>query len=373
MLHTFRANERFRMRIEAALAAIKRELDAGQLATVDARALRRIEPDEQRSGSKPLLTLRSDDDRTYVFKQCDQALAAAEEAAYGLRRLGGRPGAPARVMSLDLDGAGALPGLLKPYIDFQVNHELEADTTTWSDEQRAVMVLEHAWEWFLDNLDTNTSQYALLGPLCLPINIDWDRAFFSDGRSELTRFAKYKAALPNARNFLYADYVAGKTKLPLWLLSNEARRIRRLPRASMREILERYARVRFEDPVEREQFVSRMFIRQRGIEREVATFMRELWSERRSLEAPPDSLGELLHRLRSRIWARWQHVLNAVLRGPIGIWGRRLVSFFRGRRARSAPAVEGSTGSARGDDPSLLNGSPGVGARSARSVTTPGS
>jgi hypothetical protein len=373
MLHTFRANERFRMRIEAALSVIKRDLEAGQLATVDARALRRIESDEQRSGSKPLLTLRSEDGSTYAFKQCDAALAAAEEAAYELRRLGGRPGAPARVMSLDLDGAGALPGLLKPYIEFQVDHELEADSTTWSDEQRAVMVLEHAWEWFLDNLDTNTSQYALLGPLRLPINIDWDRAFFSEGRSEFTRFTKYKAALPNARNFLYADYVAGKTRLPLWLLSQEARRIRRLPRAAMRGILERYASVRFEDALEREHFVARMFIRQRGIEREVGNFMRELWSERRSLEAPPDSLGELLHRLRVRVWARWQHVLNAVLRGPIGTWGRRLVSFFRGRRARPALAPEGSSGSSPGSHPGHHDSSTELGPPSARSLTTPGS
>lgn len=368
MLHTFRANERYRMQIEAALAAIKRELDVGQLATVDARALRRIESDEQRSGSKPLLTLRSEDGSTYAFKQCDPALAAAEEAAYELRRLGGRPGAPARVMSLNLDGS-ELHGLLKPYIDFPVDHELEADTTTWSDEQRAMMVLEHAWEWFLDNLDTNTSQYALLGPLRLPINIDWDRAFFSDGRSEFTRFAKYKAALPNARNFLYADYVAGKTRLPLWILSNEARRIRRLPRGAVRAILERYASVRFEEPQEREQFVSRMFIRQRGIEREVGTFLRELWSERRALQGPPDSLGELLHRLRLRVWARWQHVLNAVLRGPIGRWARRLVSVFRGWRARPALAQEGSTEASSAGN---LNGSPELGPASARTLTTPG-
>ena len=105
--------------------------------------------------------------------------------------------------------------MLKPFIDFNVSAELDADTTQWTVEQRAVMLAEHAWEWFLDNLDTNTSQYALLGPLRLPVNIDWDRAFFSDGRSELSRFAKYKPQLPNARTFLYADYVAGKVKLPV--------------------------------------------------------------------------------------------------------------------------------------------------------------
>jgi hypothetical protein len=200
-------------------------------------------------------------------------------------------------------------------------------------------LLEHAWEWFLDNMDTNTSQYALLGPLALPINIDWDRAFSSEGRSEFSRFAKYRAALPNARTFLYADYVAGKVQLPLWMLSAEARRIKRLPKAELRNILRRYAQARFAEPAEQEQFVARMLIRQRGIEREVATFMRSLWSERRSLQGSAGSLGEYVHHQRLLIWAAWQHVLNAVLRGPIGTGARRLLSRVRGWRARSRPAT----------------------------------
>lgn len=335
MLHTFRTNERFRNYIERHLDELRRQLDVGQARHIDAKTLRRIDGQDQRAGSKPLVVLESVEGRRYVFKQCDPGLAAAEEAAYELRRLGGRPAVPSRAVSLDIEGTGERWGLLKPYVHFEVSAELAADTTTWTAEQRAVMVMEHAWEWFLDNLDTNTSQYALLGPLALPINIDWDRSFFSAGRSEFSRFAKYRATLPNARTFLYADYVAGRTNLPLWMLSNEARRIRRLSKPSLEAILQKYARVRFEDPEEQRQFVTRMLIRQRGIEREVGTFMRSLWAERRALEAPPGSFAEWLHQKRSALWAEWQVVLNAVLRGPVGLGARRLVSKLRGMR----PAV----------------------------------
>lgn len=340
MLHTFLENASFRGRIERALLALSNELKADQFEREDAKTLRRGESAEARAGSKPLIPLRSESGACYAFKQCEAPLAAAEEAAYALRRLGGRPAVPARALTLELDGE-TLTGMLKPFIDFDISHELDSDTTTWTVEQRAVMVADHAWEWFLDNLDTNTSQYALLGPLRLPVNIDWDRAFFSDGRSEFTRFAKYKPQLPNARTFLYADYVEGKIKLPLWMLANEARRIRRLPVKRVRAILERYAKVRFTDPAEAEAFVRRTLIRQRGIEREVATFMRSLWSERRALESPAESPGEWLHRKLLLAWAFWQRVLNAVLRGPIGSGARKALSVVRGRRLSSASATNG--------------------------------
>jgi hypothetical protein len=340
MLHTFLENVSFRRHIERSLDEIRRELKGDQFATEDAKSLRRGDAAEARSGSKPLITLCSDSGSCYAFKQCDAPLAAAEEAAHELRRLGGRPSVPARAMSIELEGEGAITGLLKPFINFNIQAELPADTTQWSVEQRAVMLAEHAWEWFLDNLDTNTSQYALLGRLRLPVNIDWDRSFSSDGRSELTRFAKYKPQLPNARTFLYADYVAGKIRLPLWMLANEARRIRRLPAHRVREIFEGYARVRYTDPAEREQFVRRVLMRQRGIEREVGVFMRSLWSERRALETPADSVGEWLHRQLLVSWAHWQRVLNVVLRGPIGMAARRVLSWFRGRRLESNAASD---------------------------------
>lgn len=338
MIHTFLENASFRHRIERALDELVRDLSVDELEKVDANALRRDNSAEPRGGSKPLLTLCSDSGGCYAFKRCEAPLAAAEEAAYQLRRLGRRPAVPARVTSIDLPGEGTITGLLKPFVDLSTSDELAADTTTWTVEQRAVMLAEHAWEWFLDNLDTNTSQYALLGPLRLPVNIDWDRSFFSDGRSELDRFAKYKPQLPNARTFLYADYVAGKIKLPLWMLANEARRIRRLPQRRLREILAAYAAVRFEDAAEREAFVRRMFIRQRGIEREVGHFMRSLWTERRTLRAPAESPGEWVHRKVLVAWAAWQRVLNAVLRGPIGMGARRLLSVFRGWTLKGSDA-----------------------------------
>ncbi|MET0411802.1 MAG: hypothetical protein ABW217_10935 [Polyangiaceae bacterium] len=338
MLHTFRQDRHFQARIQSELLTLKEQLDPGHLATVEVKVPDLGERDFVRGGSKPLLKVRDGEGRVYLFKQCDPALAAAEEAAYELRRLGGRPSVPARRASMCIDGLEA-HGLLKPYAEFDNERQLEPDTTQWSEEQRAVMLLEHAWEWFLDNLDTNTSQYGLMGPLELPVNVDWDRSFFSAAQSELSRFAKYRATLPNARTFLYADYVAGKTKLPLWLLSQEARRIRRLPKARVRAILERYAAVCFDDPAQREHFVTRVLRRRHGIEREVATFMRELWAERRSLETPPDGLRELVNRQLLLRWADWQLVLNSAMRGPVGSLARRVLSFTRGLRAPVTPVT----------------------------------
>lgn len=347
MLHTFRTNRAFQNRIEAELAAIKEHLDASQVATIEVKTLGTDPADAQHGGSKPLLKFNGDDGKAYLFKQCDPALAAAEEAAYQLRRLGGRPAVPVRATSARLGDIEA-PGTIKAFIEADTDDLLDPDTTQWSLEQRSVMLLEHAWEWFLDNMDTNTTQYVLLGPLKLPINIDWDRSFYSAGTSELSRFVKYRATLPNARTFLYADYVAGKTKLPLWLLSREARRIRRLPRERVRAILMRFARVRFETDAEREQFVARMMMRRHGIEREVGTFMRELWAERKSLETPPDGLRELVHHKLLLAWAHWQLVLNHLSRGPIGQWARRALSSARWLKTRARLREEATPGSQGG-------------------------
>jgi hypothetical protein len=83
-----------------------------------------------------------------------------------------------------------------------------------------------------------------------------------------------------------------------------------------------------------------MLIRQRGIEREVAVFMRSLWSERRSLTSPPDSAGEWLHRELLVAWAAWQRVLNSLLRGPIGRSARRMLSRMRGIAHRANAGSE---------------------------------
>jgi hypothetical protein len=339
MLHTFRADERFRKHIDRALDELKHELDLRQVATLEASTLSGLDAEPHAGGSKLCLKLRDAEGQPYLFKQAEPALAAAEEAAHALRHLGGRPGLPARSIELDLGARGVSGGVLRPFLELEHDRELDPDTRRWSVEQRAVMLLEHAWEWFLDNMDTNTSQYVLAGPLRVPLNMDWDRAFSSAATSELSRFAKYKPTLPNARTFLYADYVAGKIKLPLWLLAAEARRIRRLPKAAVRRILERYARARFDTPQEREHFVMRMLMRRHGIEREVGHFLRSLWAERRALAAPAGNLNERLHQALLLLWGDWQLVLNSVLRGPIGKLGRQLLSFARQlkTRLRSVP------------------------------------
>lgn len=323
----------------AALERLEREVaervDAGQLASVEADALRPLDGEAGRMGSKPLFHLEDGQGQRFVFKVGEPALMTAEEIAYRLRRLGGRAAVPARRMRIRLPVEGEsreLDGLLKPFLEFDVERELETDTTTWSEVTRRVMLREQAWEWFLDNLDTNTSQYAILDPHEYPLNIDWDRSFATAATAELTRFAKYKPQLPNARTFLYADYVEGKIHLDFSVLEREARRIRSMPEPRARELLEEYAAVAFAEPSEAASFVTRALDRKRQISGVVARFVGELRRERRAHQAA--SARGFVARARVALlvlWDRWQLVLNAVLRGPVGHAGRALLKFLRGR------------------------------------------
>jgi hypothetical protein len=208
-------------------------------------------------------------------------------------------------------------------------------------------LIEHAWEWFLDNLDTNTSQYALFGAEGVPVNLDWDRSFCTEGHAELTRFVKYKRTIPNARTFLYADYVEGRVQLPFGMLLAEARLIRSLPVPRVRAILERYARTRFPDPQMQEEFIVRMLARKRRIEHEFRRFVRDLIVERRSLLGPEPGVRGRLHAWRVALWKAWQLVLHRISRGPIGSIGRALLRAIRGRRhlpraANPGPSEESS-------------------------------
>jgi hypothetical protein len=318
--------------VEEARAEVLRSLKPGQLATVEARVLRQLDGEAPRSGSKPLLSLEDADGQRFVLKLADPALMAVEQTAYELRALAGRPCIPARVVAIGVDGLGRVEGLLKPYVEL-TSAELGTDTCAWSELQRAVILLEHAWEWFLDNLDTNTSQYTLLGSRAYPLNIDWDRAFADAGKSELSRFAKYKRTLPNARTFLYADYVEGRLELPFELLLDEAECIRSLPDSAVRPILERYAAVRYGDDPMAQEFVERVIERQRSILGEVARLIADLEDERR-LFARARGAG-MSGRLRANAihaWKQWQLALNAVFRGPIGHAGRLLLKHVRGAR-----------------------------------------
>lgn len=331
--------------VEGEIAALKRALEPGHFATVEAALLRPIEGEETRAGTKPLYTLTDDRGNRYVLKLGRPELMAAEQAAYELRRLGRRPCVPSRIIEVDLallesarSEGGRVKGLLKPFIEFEVHKELAADTQSWSELQRGVMLLEHAWEWWLDNSDTNTSQYALLGEHDFPLNIDWDRSFATEANSTLSRFDKYKTLLPNARTFLYSDYVEGKVDLPFSVLYAEARRIRRLPVAKVRAILERYATVRYESGSEAEAFVRRMLARQRTIETDFKRFVRDLLSERLALSVVPEKTFEA--RLRQGLVLAWNHgqlYLQKLSRGPLGDGGRKLLRWTRARLWFSRP------------------------------------
>ena len=303
--------------------------------TTEPRGLRPLDPLPHRTGSKPLVTVVDDKGARYILKLAEPALAYAEQAAYQLRRLGRRPCIPARVVTAEIEGMGRVEGLLKPYLEFDPEVELQTDTSQWSALQRYVLLREHAWEWFLDNLDTNTGQYALLGPEGYPLNIDWDRAFADEGCSELSRFAKYRKTLPNARTFLYADFVEGRGVLPFGLLREEARRIRRLPKREVRRIVAEYAAKRFDSAPEAEQFVRRVLRRQQDIELNVTRFIRSIEAERRDLTGliPHDRAAWLKVPI-AKAWRYWQLFLHLLSRGPIGNLARGVLSLIRGRRAR---------------------------------------
>jgi hypothetical protein len=302
------------------------------------RPLREAEPGVAGSGTKPLFVLVDGEGRTFILKIASPELVAAEEAVWVLRQLGRRPTVPARRALVDVAGLGAQQGLLKPGVDLRARAELGADTSAWTELQRAVMLLEHAWEWFLGNLDTNTTQYALLGPDDVPVNVDWDRAFATDAPADepvrLSRFLKYRPVLPNARTFLYADFIEGKIELPFSLLAGEAARIRHLPRAEVEGAARSYARDRFTTPGEVEVFVQRLLERRRFIEYEVAHFVRELRRERSRMRGPAGLRQRLMNAL-TLVWDRWQLLLEAVQRGPLGGWGRRALKLVRARRAAS--------------------------------------
>ena len=322
-------------RVERLGDRIASALESRNLASVDTARLRPTDSELARPGTKLLLTLADPKGHEYVLKIAEPALVAAEVCAYELRQLGRRPVVPVRAVTVEVPSGGIVGGALKPFIEVDPEARLSNDTRTWSELQRSVMLREHAWEYLLDNLDTNAGQYALLGAESYPIDMDWDRAFASDGTSRLSRFAKYRSTLPNARTFLYVDYVEARISLNFGFLRAEARHIRRLPESRVREILERYAAVRFgTDAAAAREFVSRVLDRKRTIERDVQRFIGELRAERRELSVgKPRGLAVRTRALGRRFWNTWQKALDAVGRGSVGTAARHVLKVVRSRAA----------------------------------------
>jgi hypothetical protein len=315
-------------------ARIREALEARHLASVETELLRPLDAaDAERSGSKPLIRLTDPQGRRYVLKLAPAELVAAEVCAYELRSLGGRPSVPVRAVDVALPGGARASGVLKTFLEFDLELQLSNDSRTWSELQRCVILREHAWDWFLDNMDTNTTQYALLGVEGYPLNIDWDRSFASEAQSEFSRFAKYRSTLPNARTFLYSDYVEGRVLLNFAFLRQEARLIRKLPTEAVRRSLRAYALRRYPgDPAQAEQFVLRAIERKRRIEREAEEFVRRLRAERAVLAGAPqeDLLGKVALFPRFA-WNHWQKALDTIGRGPVGTTARRALKLVRAR------------------------------------------
>lgn len=335
---------------------IRDALEARHLASVETELLRPLDDDFERKATKPVVPLTDPSGRRYMLKVADPALVAAEVAAYELRRIGGRPTIPVRRVSVELPGGATVSGVLKVFLDFDETYQLSNETREWSELQRTVILHEHAWEWLLDNLDTNTSQYALLGVDSYPINVDWDRAFAHEARSELSRFAKYRSALPNARTFLYADYVEGRISLNFAFLRQEARKIRRLPEAAVRNIVERYARERFiDDPAVADVFAAAVLERWRNIEREFDHFIKQLRAERRLLaEERHPTLASRALGFGRITWNQLQRGLDTIGRSSLGNAARRVVKLVR---TRNMASQAGSSGSASDSGDTSSNGS----------------
>jgi hypothetical protein len=282
-------------------------------------------------GTKKLFMVEAQGVR-YIVKAADAPLAQAEETASKVLSIGGRAVVPARVFGGEIGGVGRVQGVLKPFLDFEPERTLSTDTSEWTEDQRLVLLVLHPWEWFLDNLDANQSQYALIGDDSLPMMIDWDRAFHRAGEAGLSRFHQHRANLPNLRNFLYADYVEARIDLDLSPLIEEAKHIAGLPEAEVRPLFERYAEVRFEEVSERRAFVRRFVQRKRTAIRDFKRFVAELERERRLQTAASLPMERRIPLWWRRIFRQLTQALNEVVRGPIGDSIRRMLRWLRARR-----------------------------------------
>lgn len=339
MTRTFRATGSLSLRreLDVSLALIRQQLSFDHFHAVFPAALHQSEPRAETTASKPVREFVDDDGNRYWFKSAEPELVAAEVCAYQVRRLAKKPAVPARAVRLRVDGT-PFDGVLKPFVELSEAAQLPAHTTEWTPLQRATILTEHVWEWFLSNFDTNVGQYALFqgkGDQKLPVNLDWDRAFHGEPKLDgPTRFEKYRLNLPNAHTFLYADFVEGRTTLPLRLLRNEATRVKRLSAHELKPILHRYASIRFpQQPAQQEAWVDLMLLRRTNIVQRFGAFERELVAERRKV-AEADGVAVAAP---AWCWHQVQLLLHGLSRGAVGRAARTVLRTVRRNRAAADP------------------------------------
>lgn len=342
MTRSFRATgpRALRRELDATQAHLRRQLSFDHFHSVSPASLRLSESQSETTASKPVREFVDDRGLRYWFKTAEPDLVAAEVCAYQIRQLANKPAVPARAVRLRTDEQ-LCDGVLKPFVELEDTSQLAADTTQWTPLQRATILTEHVWEWFLGNLDTNIGQYALLrtkrGEL-VPVNLDWDRAFHGEPNLEgPSRFDKYRLNLPNAHTFLYADFVEGRTTLPLRLLRSEAARVRRLSPHALKPILRRYASIRFpQQPQQQEQWVDALLLRRSSIVERFAGFEQELLAERRKL-VEDEGVSAAAP---AWCWHQFQLVLHSLSRGAVGRAARTVLRAVRQKRVVTTDASE---------------------------------
>jgi hypothetical protein len=327
-------------RYEASLAERLETVHPGD---PDALGLRPVPGAEKiEGGTKPMFEMIDRDGRPYLLKAAPAFLVDAEILSYQIARALGRPAVPAIRCEIALDNSIKVSGVLRPKLHFDQHEQLAADTRKWTPLQREVMVRGHPLEWLLDNLDSHEGQYALIDGVGYPLNIDWDRSFEHLGTSRLSRYSRHRPWLPNLKNFLYADYVAGRVDLDFTGLLREAERIRDLPAEAILPKLEAYAEARDWTEARKKRFVKRMAQRKENIVEEFTAFVNRLQSEREARTGLVAGEGwSPLRLLVRRAKDRFAHVEQSIRLGPIGEGLREMkknqAGFEEIERAAAAP------------------------------------
>ncbi len=250
-----------RLRLALAKRALQREVFSTLPSPdeLERIALAPLDADGPAVGSRPQVTLEDASGRKYLFKLAPPEEIAAELFAYTIRRSFGRLHVPTARRELDLPAFGRVTGMIQPLIP--VRGGLDVDPKAWTHLQREAMLREHPWEWMFANLDSHIDQYVLVGPHNLPLNIDWDHSLVDLAQTRLTRFNRRSVTVAPTRNLLYGEYALGRLSLDFLGVRVEARKVARIPDASLTDALESYSRALGHSLEQREQLRARVLRR----------------------------------------------------------------------------------------------------------------